>query len=43
MRERVALLGGELQIASAPGRGSTVRATIPSGRDAGRGRASAAS
>jgi signal transduction histidine kinase len=29
MRERVALLGGDLQIVSAPGRGTTVHAVIP--------------
>jgi signal transduction histidine kinase len=29
MRERVALVDGELEIASRPGRGTTVRATVP--------------
>ncbi len=44
MRERVALLGGSLEITSRPGQGTTVRATIPAGlapapdaADAGRG------
>ena len=36
MRERVSLLGGDLKIVSAPGRGATVRAVIPSGRDVGK-------
>jgi signal transduction histidine kinase len=29
MRERAELLGGRLELASTPGRGSTVRLTIP--------------
>jgi glucose-6-phosphate-specific signal transduction histidine kinase len=32
MRERVELLGGELQIVSAPARGATVRARLPARR-----------
>jgi len=34
MRERAALLDGEIDIVSAPGRGTTVKATVPSGRQA---------
>ena len=32
MRERMALVGGEISIDSAPGEGTTVRATLPSRR-----------
>lgn len=35
MKERVALLGGDLKVVSAPGRGTAVHASIPSGRAAG--------
>jgi signal transduction histidine kinase len=38
MRERVELLGGELQVDSAPARGATVRARLPSQRRADRRR-----
>jgi signal transduction histidine kinase len=31
MRERVASLGGSIDIASAPGKGTTIRAEIPVG------------
>jgi signal transduction histidine kinase len=36
MRERVEGLGGTLEIVSAPGRGTTVRASVPAGAGAGR-------
>jgi signal transduction histidine kinase len=34
MRERASLLSGQLEIESSPGAGTTIRATIPSARDA---------
>ena len=34
MRERAALLGGHVEIASSPGRGTEVRATFPMLREA---------
>lgn len=35
MKERAALVGGDLKVVSAPGRGTAVHASIPSGRAAG--------
>jgi PAS domain S-box-containing protein len=37
MRERAALVGGELEIESAPGAGATIYVRVPSGRDDGGG------
>ena len=39
MRDRVGAVGGELEIISSPGRGTTVRGTIPAARHPARGRA----
>jgi signal transduction histidine kinase len=36
MQDRLGAIGGKLDVASAPGRGTTIRATIPSApRDGG--------
>jgi len=37
MRERAARLGGRLDIASAPGRGTTITVTVPAAESLGQG------